>query len=99
MKIAEVGSRCTGTCFHPSHDPPLVIGGTVVKGSIGAAGDMFTGIARIGDPVKSDCGHDGTIVTGITSVGSVHQNVARVGDSVTGVYIAKIITGNSNVDG
>ena len=62
-KIARVGDRCHGTCHHPSHDSPITVGGTIITGS-DKGYDEDRKIARVGDKVRTDCGHIGTIITG-----------------------------------
>lgn len=50
------------------------------------------GIARIGDKVLSDCGHEGIIVTGMANATVNGRDHARLGDRFEGDYIGIIIT-------
>lgn len=89
--IARIGDRTIGTCF--AHDPPITVGGTIVSGS----GNKTTNTrptARIGDKVRTDCGHIAEIVSGSPSTTANNRLVARIGDKVSGIYIAEIITGS-----
>ena len=90
---ARIGDRTIGTCF--AHDPPLTIGGTIVSGSPDTTNNNRLD-ARVGDLVRTDCGHTGTIVSGSASALTNERLVARIGDKITGVYVAEIITGSPN---
>ena len=89
-RIARIGDRTFGSCsVHGS------VGGTIVTGS----SNNFINdrrIARLGDTVIADCGHDAVIITASSTVFSTldkGQKVARLGDQVRGSsYIAQIIT-------
>ena len=96
--VARVGDRTQGTCYHGSHLTPLSTGGTIIEGS----DKVITNgkrTARIGDTVLADCGHTGTIVTGsgkdIADDGA--KPVARINDSVSGTYVATIVTCSDDV--
>jgi len=91
--VARVGDRTIGTCF--AHDPPITIGGTIVTGSADTTVNSRLD-ARVGDTVRTDCGHTGTIVSGSPSVTTNSKLTARIGDKVTGIYVAEIITGSPN---
>lgn len=89
--VARVGDRTIGTCF--AHDPPIVVGGTVVSGSSDTTVNSKLD-ARVGDIVRTDCGHTSKIVTGSPSVTTNGKLSARIGDKVNGVYVAEIISGS-----
>lgn len=94
-KIARVGDKTQGTCFHSSHSPPLSTGGKIV----GSSGSCYTEgprNARVGDSVKADCGHFGKIVSGSSTVYDEGSKLARVGDKVaSGDYKATIVSSAS----
>ena len=97
-RMARVGDSWSGVCFNPEHAPniPFPVGGSIITGDGMSIADGRP-IARIGDTVKSTCGHTGTIVTG--SGCSVFQNDrpgARVGDSTSGDLVGQITTGSPN---
>jgi len=91
--IARLGDKTFGTCKHPSHDSPITIGGTIIT----ASGNSMTnskGIARLGDLVRTDCGHTDRIITASPDSNVNSRPIARLGDKVggDGVYDATIIT-------
>ena len=55
------------------------------------------GNARIGDLVRSSCGHIGVIITGSPNVHDNERPVARLTDLFAGIYTGIIITGSPNV--
>jgi uncharacterized Zn-binding protein involved in type VI secretion len=81
--IARVGDRTQGVCAHPSHSPPISVGGTIVSGS-GHCNTEGPRNARIGDSVKTDCGHSSSIVSGSGKVFDEGSPLARIGDKVAG---------------
>ena len=90
--VARLGDRTFGICKHPSHIPKK-IGGTIIT----ASPDDLTnnkGTARLGDLVKTDCGHLGEIITGSPKVLANDKPVARLGDKIANKapYIAEIVT-------
>jgi len=93
-KIARIGDKTSGTCFHPDHSPPLSTGGTIT-GSSGTCHTEGPRNARVGDSVKSDCGHSGSIVSGSGTVFDEGAKLARMGDSVDGTYKATITSSAS----
>lgn len=102
-KVARLGDKTTGTCYHPSHPAPVKVEGTIITASSIEKAEG-QGIARLGDLVLTSCGHYGKIVTASeANVKSTDRNgsnlVARVGDKVDGMapYKAIIITGASKV--
>lgn len=96
ISAARIGDRCFGTCKHPVHSPPIVIGGTIIQGSPDTNVNSLPH-ARLSDQVLTDCGHIGNIITGDNTVIVNGLPAARIGDQVGGVYIATIITGSSDV--
>ena len=94
-KIARIGDRTHGICYHSSHNSPISVGGTIITGASNCYCEDKK-IARVGDRVMTDCGHIGTIVTGAEGVIVENMRCATVGDLVRGVYKATIITGASN---
>lgn len=97
--IARKDDRTDGTCFHPSHDPPLPTGGTITTGSLTVSIDGKP-VARKGDTVVADCGHSSEITSGslsITSAG-LGENIARLNDTVgNGPYIGSITSASTTV--
>jgi len=97
--VARLNDRTIGTCSHPSHDVPLTnMGGKIIT----ARGDVYTNnrpTARQGDTVLSDCGHKGKIITSASTVetSGASKNIARLGDTTEGDYVARIITASGNV--
>jgi uncharacterized Zn-binding protein involved in type VI secretion len=91
--VARVGDRTIGTCF--AHDPPITVGGTIVSGSSDSTVNSKLD-ARIGDTVRTDCGHTAKIVSGSPNVLTNEIPTARIGDKVTGIYVAEIISGSPN---
>lgn len=89
--VARIGDRTIGTCF--AHDPPITVGGTIVSGSPNKTTNTKP-TARIGDKVRTDCGHIAEIVSGSPSLTADSKLVARIGDKVSGIYIGEIITGS-----
>lgn len=97
--IARKDDRTDGTCFHPSHDPPLSTGGTITTGSSSVSLNGKP-IARKGDTVVADCGHSSEITSGSQSVTSagLGEDIARLNDAVgNGPYIASITSASTTV--
>ena len=95
--VARLGDRTHGTCFHPSHNPPLVTGGTIITGSPDdLTNEKLT--ARLGDKVLTDCGHIAEIITGSPSVITNDKLTARLADKVDNgaPYKATIITASQD---
>lgn len=95
--MARVGDRTQGVCCHSSHDGCISIGGTIISGSPDSFGETYTGIARLGDEVLTDCGHIGHIITGDETVFVNGRNMARLGDLVGGVYTATIVSSSTTI--
>ena len=98
--IARLNDSTFGTCYHPSHLTPLATGGKIVS----ASGKIIVngrGAARIGDTVRSNCGHTGTIITG--SGKDIGDNggkpLARLNDKTTGHYKATITSASTDTFG
>ena len=97
--IARKDDRTGGTCYHPSHETPLSTEGTITTGSptVSVNGKP---VARKGDTVVADCGHESQITGGSSAVitSGAEQNIARLNDTVgNGPYEATIITASTTV--
>jgi len=90
--IARIGDRTHGTCYSHSHKKPISVGGTIISGDGSTVYADKLNVARIGDPVRADCGHTAIIITGSPKTYSNQISVARLGDMVHGVYVATIIS-------
>lgn len=91
-QIARIGDRVQGLCSHPSHDKPIVTGGTIITGSpdVSCGG---RGVARMGDSVLTDCGHTAVIITAAGNLTANSRPTARSGDLVRGDFDGNIISG------
>lgn len=92
---ARLGDRCSGTCsVHPG-----TIGGTIIT----ASGDVDAnnrGIARLGDVVLADCGHQALIITAANFTKANTRGMARLSDLVQGnEYKGTIVSCSDNVSG
>lgn len=95
--VARLGDKTFGTCYHPSHKVPPAVSGTIVScSSLTTCEGM--GVARLGDKVKTTCGHYGSIVTCSGNSSETGEGIAHVGDKVSGVYKATITSGASKTD-
>jgi len=96
---ARLNDQTDGTCFHPSHSPPLQTKGRIITGS---PDTEINGrpVARVGDCVETDCGHKDYIITGSGTVEVNGKLEARVDDQVgrDGIYKARIITGSDDTE-
>ena len=95
--IVCITFRTTGVCTHPSHPVPIPIGGSVTGSCSTVYADSLL-IARAGDGVTSDCGHPGTIDDPGTTYVVEGKNVARIGDSFSGIYSGTITGPTSTVE-
>lgn len=90
---ARLGDRTVGTCSVHGID----IGGTIVT----ASSDTFVNgiaVARLGDMVIADCGHDALVVTASPNTNANNCGVARLGDIVVGdKYTGNIVSASSDV--
>lgn len=93
--IARIGDRCHGVCYHPSHDSPPTVGGTIVSGSPDVTQGLS--VARLGDMALTDCGHIGYIVSADETVSVNGLPVARLGDRISDVYEATIVSASTTV--
>lgn len=93
-KIARVGDKAQGVCYHPSHDTPVNTSGTIITGA-DKCYDEGRKIARVGDKVLTECGHIGTISSGSDKNYAENQKIARVGDKVDGHFKATISSGST----
>lgn len=88
--IARLGDVCEGVCIY--HGPQS---GVIISASTDTfVNDM--GIARLGDIVLADCGHEGTIVSASTDTLANGMGVARLGDSVDGDFVATIVSASTD---
>jgi uncharacterized Zn-binding protein involved in type VI secretion len=91
VEVISYVETCEGFCSDPSHYPVLPF---PTKGWIESGSPKHTcdgkGIARLGDPVISTCGHYGYI----NSASTIHTcdglGIARIGDTFSGVYTGEI---------
>lgn len=87
--IARVGDKCRGTCT--AHKNPITVEGIIITGS----GDSFVNgrqIARVGDKVRANCGHEGIIITGAPTAFFDGRQHARLGDQFKGDFTGLIIS-------
>jgi uncharacterized Zn-binding protein involved in type VI secretion len=89
MNIARLGDKLRGIC--KCHGSPISVTATIIT----ASPDTFAnglGVARLGDTVKTSCGHYGKIVTASPDTFANGLGVARLGDTTSGCFIGSIIT-------
>ena len=91
-RIARLTDVFNGTCI--CHSPPIPMIGEIITCSPDAKSEGL-GIARIGDTVRGNCGHTGTIITGSTSNKTNGKFKALLGSQVTGCLQGTIISGAS----
>lgn len=89
--VARVGDRTYGTCT--CHQNPVTGFGRIVTGSDKLALDDKP-VARLGDIILADCGHEAVIVTASELFLLEDRGVARVGDLGEGCYNCEIIEGS-----
>lgn len=95
--IARVGDRAKGTCT--AHITPISTGATIIQGSSTVTAEG-KGVARVGDQVKTDCGHISKIVAGSPDIVADGKPVARLGDPVAdGPFTGTIISAAGTVTG
>lgn len=102
--LARIGDRTLGTCSHPDHEDPIIVGGTIITGSPNMEADGKRAVARLDDQVRTDCGHSDFIITTSATIvndSGLVKKVARLGDRVgrNGIYVADIITASSKIFG
>jgi len=93
-KIARIGDKWEGICYHPDHSSPISVTGEIITGSSFCT-DMGIGIARHGDTVEATCGHTDTIVSTTTTFDINGIPVARLDDETTGSVLVGVITEGS----
>jgi uncharacterized Zn-binding protein involved in type VI secretion len=86
--VARLDDQTMGSCS--------VHGGNIGGKIISASADVITnnrGVARLGDKVKADCGHEAVIITASPTKFANNRGVARLDDEVgDSPYTAHIIT-------
>lgn len=91
VAVARVGDKTYGVCS--AHITPIEVGGTIITGSSKSTSEGFF-VARLGDKVLTDCGHESTIITASSKAFDEGVGVAMIGDKVgDGPYDATIISG------
>lgn len=89
---ARLDDKTLGSCSIHGEN----IGGKIIT----ASGDITVnsrGIARLGDKVKADCGHEAIIITASSDKIANNRGVARLNDQVgNSPYTGKIITASSD---
>lgn len=87
--MARLGDKCYGVCT--SHTTPITVEGLIISAS-----ETFKmngrGVARLGDKVRSNCGHEGIIYTGDETTYIDGRPHARLGDKFKGEYTGEIIS-------
>lgn len=94
---ARLNDKTYGTCYDSSHTTPINVGGKIITASSDATVNN-RGMARLGDIVRTDCGHLSKIITASPNTDTnQHAGTARLNDQVgDGPYIARIITASPN---
>jgi len=90
--IARLNDQTMGDCsVHGSN-----IGGKITSASPNVIVNN-RGVARLGDKVLADCGHESEIITASPGRSANQRGVARLNDEVgNSPYTAKIITASPN---
>jgi len=98
-KVARIGDRWTGICCCHPPAPCINTGGTIVAGNA-THESGGSSVARLGDLVIGDCGHQARIVSGAPTHESGGPQVAAIGDLVASgcIIIGMIITGSPTHD-
>ena len=90
--IARLNDQTMGNCSEHGND----IGGKITSASPNVTANS-RGVARLGDKVLADCGHEAVIITASPTVSANQRGVARLSDQVgNSPYTAKIITASPN---
>lgn len=84
-----------GTCYHPDHDHPVPMTGTIITGSP-VKSITGLGAGQVGDIVMGNCGHIGILVTGSPRVTASGKGQCTVGSNFTGDFVGVIVTGALN---
>ena len=89
--VARMGDRTSGTCsVHGQQN------GVIVTASADNIADNGMGVARVGDLVQADCGHQASIITGDSTHKVNDKTVARLGSIVQGdLYTATVTTAST----
>lgn len=89
MNVARFGDKLRGICS--CHATPQTVTATIITGSPDTLVNGYP-VARLGDTVKTSCGHYGKIITASPTHFANGLGVARLGDSTSGCFVGKIIT-------
>ena len=92
--VSRIGDIWTGICCCHPPAPCISMSGPIIIGSPNQSSSGFK-VSRLSDMVIGYCGHPGKIVTSSINNFSNGLGKARIGDTVTGCTIGKIITGNN----
>ncbi|HRR48407.1 MAG TPA: PAAR domain-containing protein [Bacteroidales bacterium] len=93
-KVSRLGDAVTGYCSSGIHGYQ---DGVIIECSPNVNANGI-GVARVGDKVRANCGHIGTIVSGALNTNANGRAIARIGDSFSGTYSGTIVAGSPNVD-
>ncbi len=93
-KVSRLGDAVTGHCSAGDHGHQ---NGVIVECSPDVNANSI-GVARVGDRVRANCGHYGTIVSGASKTNANGRAIARIGDSFSGTFSGTIVAGSPNVD-
>lgn len=91
--IVRIGDKTHGWCT--AHKNTIEVDGVVISGSE----DSYVNgraIARIGDKVMSNCGHEGIIISGQPDAYINGRPHARIGDRFEGTYSGIIISASED---
>lgn len=91
--IVRIGDKTHGWCT--GHKTTIEVDGIVISGSE----DSYVNgraIARIGDKVRANCGHEGIIITGQPDAYINGRPHARIGDKFEGTYSGIIISASQD---
>lgn len=91
--MVRLGDKTHGWCT--GHETPIEVDGIVIS----ASEDTIVngrGVARIGDKVRANCGHEGIIITGQSDAYINGRPHARIGDNFEGTYSGMIISASED---
>lgn len=91
--VARLGDDTHGICY--CHDEPREVGGKIIS----ASSTVFANgraVARHGDIVQSDCGHEARIIVGKSTHTADGKLVARLGDEFDGCYVGRIVSASTD---
>lgn len=89
-KVARIGDKTRGVCKIDGFQS-----GKIIQGSSNVLTNNKR-TARVGDKVRANCGHIGTISTGSPTVKTNFRKNAAIGDKTKGTYKATIVSGSPN---